>query len=81
MLADMGGVITPDEARTLILKKHYDLIASQMHRYVDAERRTLIAGFENIANKYALSAQAIEQSREQSLNTLNSFLSKLGYLK
>lgn len=79
LLKEMGGVITEQESKTLILKKHFDLIASQLNRYIDNERRALILQYENLHNKYAVSAQQIEAERNKSLNTLSDYLTKLGY--
>ncbi|MEH7793844.1 type I restriction-modification system subunit M, partial [Bacillus safensis] len=35
LLADIGGVITLEESKSLILRKHFDLINTQLHRYLN----------------------------------------------
>ena len=43
ILAAIGGQLTEEEARRLILKKLYDLATSELNRYLNAEKRGLIA--------------------------------------
>jgi type I restriction enzyme M protein len=69
----IGGMITEAEAKHLILKKHFD-------RYLNAERRALTAAYENLYDKYALSAQNIEADRTKTMDDLNAFLKELKYL-
>ena len=37
----------------MILEKHHDLVAEQLERYLNAERRELLAVFETLWDKYA----------------------------
>jgi type I restriction enzyme M protein len=80
MMAEIGGQLTPEEAKTLILKKLYDLANEQLARYLNAEKRALIGIVENLWDKYAASVRALEAERERTLAELNGFLSGLGYL-
>ena len=80
VLAAIGGQMTDAEAKTLILKKLYDWVKEQLTRYLNAEKRALIATVENLWDKYAVSSRELEASREETLETLDTFLSKLGYL-
>jgi len=80
LLKEIGGIITEEEAKNLILKKHFDLINSQLHRYLNAEKRALVAAIEDLHDKYAVSAQAIEASRQKTMEELNRFLTALKYL-
>lgn len=80
LMGAIGGQITSEESKTLILKKLHDLINDELNRYLNAEKRTLIAIAENWWNKYAVSSQTLEQQRAETLAELNGFLSKLGYL-
>jgi type I restriction enzyme M protein len=73
-------VITPEESKALILKKLYDLINNELARYLDTEKRATIAVFEKLWDKYAVSARVIEVTRDASINKLNGYLTKLGYL-
>jgi type I restriction enzyme M protein len=80
LLAAIGGMITTEESQKLILKKHFDIINDQLQRYLNAEKRALIAAYENLFDKYYTSAQAIEQKRASTMKELNDFLTQLNYL-
>jgi type I restriction enzyme M protein len=80
LLAAIGGQLTEEEARTLILKKLYDLANTELNRYLNAEKRRLVQAVENLWDKYAVSSRKLESSRAETLNTLNDFLAGLGYL-
>lgn len=80
LLEEIGGIITTEQAQILILKKHFDIINNQLQRYLNAEKRTLISAYENLFDKYYISAQSIEQSRNKTMNELNDFLTQLNYL-
>jgi len=81
LLAAIGGQLTDEQAKRLILKKIYDVASRELERYLNAEKRTLIQGVENLWNKYAVSSRELEQEREQTLGQLNGFLEGLGYLR
>lgn len=76
----IGGLITREEAKELILKKHNDLISEQLLRYMNAEKRIAINFFENLFEKYSLSVNKIEDLRQSSLSELNHYLNSLSYL-
>ena len=80
-LASIGGMITDEEAKTLILQKHNNLVQQELLKYLNAEKRKLIAGIEKLWDKYAISAQQLEKERTDTLNQLNQFLTELNYLK
>ncbi|MBX7141814.1 MAG: type I restriction-modification system subunit M [Chitinophagales bacterium] len=80
LLQKIGGVITPEEAKQLILKKHYDLVSTELLRYLNAEKRQLIAGIEKLWDKYAVSSQQLEANRNATMQSLNQFLNELKYL-
>lgn len=80
LLEEIGGMITTEESQKLILKKHFDIINDQLQRYLNAEKRALVAAYENLFDKYFTSAQAIEQKREGTMKELNDFLTQLNYL-
>jgi type I restriction enzyme M protein len=77
--ASIGGVITDPEARQLILRKHHDLVADQLNRYLNAEKRELLMVFDNLWNKYATSATRLQDDREAAQRNLGTILSRLGY--
>jgi type I restriction enzyme M protein len=81
LLADIGGIISTEEAQQLILKKHFDIINNQLQRYLNAEKRTLVAAYENLYDKYFISAKSIEEKRSETMAELNDFLIRLDYIK
>jgi type I restriction enzyme M protein len=81
MLTAIGGRLTNEDARRLILKKLYDLASGELTRYLNAEKRGLIAGIENLWDKYAVSSRQLEQERTETLQVLDGFLRSLGYLR
>jgi type I restriction enzyme M protein len=50
-----------------------------LERYLNAEKRLLVQGVENLWNKYAVSSRALEAEREATLKTLDEFMDGLGY--
>ncbi len=80
LLAAIGGQLSEVEARRLILKKLYDLARNELSRYLNAEKRGLIAVVENLWDKYSVSSRELEQERAKTLKTLDGFLKDLGYL-
>jgi type I restriction enzyme M protein len=50
-----------------------------LNRYLNAEKRSLIAGVEKLWDKYAVSSRELEKERSETLKTLNGFLEALGY--
>ena len=79
LVQEIGGVVTTEEARELILQKHHDLVAGCLQRYVQAEERALFGIFENLFTKYSTSSKTMEGARQTTLGELQGFLSKLGY--
>ena len=80
LMEAIGGAITNEESKELILQKHHDHMATELLRYLNAEKRTLLAIFENLWDKYATSASALEESREATMLVLNGFMKDLKYL-
>ena len=81
LLASIGGQLTDEQAKTLILKKLHDLATTELQRYLNAEKRQLIAALENLWGKYAVSSRALEAERGETLKALDGFMAGLGYLK
>lgn len=79
LLTWIGGKLTDEEAKSLILKKLHDLASAEMERYLDAEQRTLTRAIENLWDKYAVSSRTLESERSETLKTLDGFLERLGY--
>ncbi len=79
-LESIGGIITPEECKTLILQKHNNLVQKELLKYLNAEKRSLIAGIEKLWDKYKVTSQQLENKRQDSLDQLNKFLTELKYL-
>jgi type I restriction enzyme M protein len=79
-LESIGGIITGEEARILILQKHNNLVQQELLKYLNAEKRKLIVGIEKLWDKYAVSSQELEGERAATLDELNVFLTDLNYL-
>lgn len=80
LLADAGGRITAEESQRLILQKHFDLINNQLQRYLNTEKRALVAAYENLFDKYFTPAQQLETQRADTMAELHDFLTQLNYL-
>ena len=81
LFASIGGQLTDEEAKTLILKKLHDLATHELTRYLNAAKRHLIQSVENLWDKYAVSSRAREAERTETLLALDGFLNGLGYLE
>ena len=80
LMTTIGSQLTEAEARQLILQKLYDIAQAELTRYLNAERRILLAALENLWDKYAVSSRQLEAQRSQTLTELNQFLVKLSYI-
>ena len=78
LVAAIGGQLTEAEAKTLILKKLYDLASHELNRYLNAEKRRLIQVVENLWDKYAVSSSTLESERIETLKVLDGFLQRTG---
>lgn len=79
LMVEVGGKLSNDEAKTLILNKLYDLADNELNRYLNAEKRALIRILENLWSKYAVSSSQLEKNRADTLEVLDGFLAGLGY--
>ena len=81
VLADqVGGVISEAEAKTLILRKHHDLVAERLERYLSAEKHLLIQVFDRLWEKYAFSMRDIAENRQDTSRQLEEYLTGLNYV-
>lgn len=80
LLKAIGGPLSEADAKRLILKKLHDLANKELLRYLNAEKRALLAIVENLWDKYAVSSQQLEEIRADTLNKLSGFLAGLGYV-
>lgn len=79
-LKSIGGIMTTEECKILVLQKHNDLVQGELLKYLNAEKRKLTAGIEKLWDKYAVHSQAMETERQNTLKKLNEFLNQLNYL-
>ncbi len=79
LVSAIGQPITNEEARDLILQKHHDLMQEQLDRYLNREKRELVALVEKLWDKYAVSRNYLEKDRDGVLTKLNEFLTALNY--
>lgn len=75
----IGGAMTEEEAKQLILQKHHNLIADQLERYLNAEKRAMLAPFENLWDKYAVSMRDIGRGLTKTQRDLDKIFGRLGY--
>ena len=80
LVLEVGGAVTEDEARELILQKHRDMIIHQLDRYLNREKQYLVGQVEKLWDKYAVSREALETDRDVVMGKLDAFLAELNYL-
>ena len=80
LLAQIGGQLSEDKARELILAKLYDIALAELERYLNAEKRSLVLGVENLWDKYAVSSRELEDDSNTTRAKLERFLGDLGYV-
>ncbi len=78
-LVGIGGVITSEECKELILQKHNNLVRQELGKYLNAEKRRVVSGVEKLWDKYAVAANKLEYKRTETLETLMGFLAELNY--
>ena len=81
LLAQIGGQLSEEKARELILAKLYDIAHAELERYLNAEKHWLVLGVEILWDKYAVSSRELEEARDKTLGQLNTFLRSLKYLR
>ena len=72
-------LITPDEAKDLILKRWLRTLQQTVNDYLQAHQRQLLQAVENVWDKYTTPLHSISNEREQETELLNQFLVELGY--
>jgi type I restriction enzyme M protein len=71
--------ITTDEARTVILDRLRSVLTETYEAYLRTDLRACIKAIENLWDKYAVTAKAIEVKRDEASLKLREFLMELGY--
>jgi type I restriction enzyme M protein len=79
MLKAIGGQISEEDARRLILTKIFDIARAELDRYLSAEKLLLVQVVANLWDKYAVSSDSISATHAATLEALDGFLSNLGY--
>ena len=79
LFGQVGGVLTEVEARDLVLKKHYEMVYSQLMRYVKAETSIILSSQETLWTKYHKSSQHLEEALSETHKQLWGFMVKLNY--
>jgi type I restriction enzyme M protein len=78
-LSEVGGMITEAEAKDLILQKHHNLVLEQLDRYLNAEKRAMLTAFEQLFDKYSVSAEQLRDEYERTLAEVDNFLDQMNY--
>ena len=79
LIESIGGKISEEQSKELILEKQFNMINDELYRYLNQEKRCLIGVFENLWAKYASSAEDLENNREKTMSDLNNYLRELNY--
>ena len=72
-------LITPEEAKELILKRWLRTLQQTVNDYLQTHQRQLLQSVENLWDKYISTLHSILDDREIENKALNSFLIELGY--
>ena len=80
LVAAARAKITPDAARTQILLRFRNQLFATYRAYLDADRRAVSDGIENLHDKYAVTMRDLEQRRSQAAAELDGYLRALGYV-
>lgn len=79
LLAEIGGQLSEEDARRIILKKIYDIARKELERYLNVEKRGLIHRVEIFWDKYAVSNRILRKKWEDTSRMLDEFLRGLRY--
>ena len=76
---DVDG-LTPEQAATLLLTILHDDMTAILARYIGAQRKFVVAAFENWWDKYKVTLTEIEGKRDAAATALQGYLKGLGYV-
>ena len=71
--------LTPEAAAELLLTILHNDMQAIVERYMAAQRKQIVAAFENWWDKYRVTLTSIEQERDAAAGKLKEFLGALGY--
>jgi len=72
-------LITPEEAKELIMQRWLRTLQQTVNDYLQAHQRQLLQAVENVWEKYTTPLHNILENREKETELLNNFLIELGY--
>jgi type I restriction enzyme M protein len=72
-------LISPDEAKDLILKRWLRTLQQTVNDYLQAHQRQLLHAVENLWEKYTVPLHSVLEERQKETELLNKFLVELGY--
>jgi type I restriction enzyme M protein len=72
--------LTPDAAADLLLTILHNDMRSIVERYIAAQRKQIVAAFENWCDKYRVTLTEIEGKRDEAAKALQGFLKGLRYV-
>lgn len=72
-------LITPEEAKELILKRWQNVLHQTINGYLQTHSRQLLIAIEHLHSKYTNPLHSILEERETETQLLNTFLMELGY--
>lgn len=72
-------LITPEEAKELILKRWQTILHQTINGYLQTHSRQLLIAIEHLHSKYTTPLHSILELRETETQLLNTFLMELGY--
>ena len=72
--------LTPEAAADLLLTILHDDMRAIVERYITAQRKAIVAAFENWWDKYRVTLTEIEGKRDSAAQALQGFLKGLGYV-
>jgi len=74
------GGLTPEAAAELLLTILHNDMQAIVERYMTAQRKQIVAAFENWWDKYRVTLTEIEGKRDEAAKALQGFLKGLGYV-
>ena len=72
-------LITPEEAKELIMKRWLRTLQQTVNDYLQSHQRQLLQAVENLWEKYTVPLHSILEERMREAELLNTFLIELGY--
>nr|WP_240991104.1 class I SAM-dependent DNA methyltransferase [Cupriavidus taiwanensis] len=73
-------VLSPEQAAELLLTILHNDMRAIVERYIAAQRKDIVAAFENWWDKYCVTLNEIEGKRDAAAQVLQGFLKGLGYV-